>query len=39
MIKTYRSGFKFRPLIRDSIGDNGKVAYMVTPSLSGVNNG
>ena len=39
MIKTYRSGFKFRPLVRDRIGDNGKVAYMVIPSLSGVNNG
>ena len=39
MIKTYRSGFKFRPLVRDNLLSNGKVAYVVIPSLSGVNNG
>lgn len=39
MIKTYRSGFKSRPLVRDRIGDNGKVAEIGSPSLLGANYG
>jgi hypothetical protein len=39
MINIYRSGFKFCPVARDNLLNNGKVAHMVIPSLSGVNNG
>jgi len=39
MIKTYRSGFKFRPPVRYNLLSNGRVAEIGSSSLSGENNG
>lgn len=39
MIKIYHSGFKFCPVARDSLLNNGKVAEIGSPSLSGANYG
>ena len=39
MINIYCSGFKFRPVVRDSLLNNGKVAEISSPSLSGANYG